>query len=82
MGVGGSCGRRMRSSIETLTSSIGMATTKRSDNWWRARICSLPIVLNDDTGAGLFSTFASILAAAAALLTDNVVGMKMWRGKN
>ena len=67
----------MRLAIGVSNLLVGMETVKRSDKWWRVRICSLPIVLNSDAGAGLCSASASILAASAALLTDDVVGMAM-----
>ena len=72
----------MGTALGAGTSSVGTATVKRSDNWRRARICSLPIVLNGDAGAGLCSASVSILAASVALSADDVVGMAKSCGKN
>ena len=82
VGVGGSCVRRMGSFIGAVTSLAGIETANRSGNWWSARICSLPIVLNGDAGTGFIIASTSILDASAELLPDNMVGMEMSCGKN
>ena len=79
-GVGGICGCCACTGGAVLGAG-GIAALKRSESCWRARICSLPKVMNGDAGAGLSKAEVSSLAASAALSLDDVAGIFISWGK-
>ena len=77
-GVGG---RTVDDVIAVVGECSVIVQVKSSESCCSACIWASPNVLNGDTGAGLRSALANMLAALAALSVDEVAGMSMSCGK-